>query len=463
MKPPPLLQKRQKTNSSVAVSPKDRIPPHNDDAERAIAGAMLIDNSAVTIAQQYLRPDDFYSPRHRKIYEAVISLFNRGIRPDLLTLNSELERTGKLDEAGGNDYIASLTHAVPSSANAEYYAQIVHNCSLRRELIHISGDTGSRAYDETVEPKLILEETQQSLFYISDPRRIFHFKKVDAVVNEAVNYLDTAFHSKAEYTGIPTGFTSLDRLTSGFQKSELTIIGARPGMGKTAIAVSMAANISVRKNVPTAFFSLEMSDQALMLRLISAESGVDSHKLKTGFFPQSDFHRILAAAELIHSAPLYIVDMPHMTMSNIQAMARMLKVQEKVEIIFIDYIGLISSDSNQLPRWEQISEVSRALKGLARELNIPVIALSQLRREAEGQKPSLADIRDSGSIEQDADMIMFLRRDRELDKTMDEQAKSEGQKVELMLAKNRNGPVGTIDLTFLKHLTKFVPYAEDNK
>ena len=430
-------------------------------------GAMLIDDNAVTIAQQYLRSEDFYSPRHRKIYEAVLSLFNRGIRPDLLTLNDELEQTGRLDEAGGNDYIASLTHAVPSSANAEYYAQIVQNCSLRRELIRISGEAGSKAYDETVEPKLILEETQQSLFYVSDPRRIYRYKKVEGIVKNTVKYIDDVFHSKAEYTGVPSGFTALDRLTSGFQPSELTIIGARPGMGKTAIALSMAANVTIRQHRPAAFFSLEMSERTLGIRLLSSESGIDSHKLSTGFFPKSDFYRLIEAGELVHEAPLFIVEMPYMTMLNIQAMARMLKIQEKVEIIFIDYIGLISSDEDQfqrqLPRWDFISKVSRSLKGLARELNIPIVALSQLRREAENQKPSLADIRDSGSIEQDADMVMFLNRDRELEKTEEEQSKDAGQKVQLMLAKNRNGPVGTVDLTFLRHLTKFVSFTDEKR
>ena len=457
------MQQPHPLNSPQAMTAKlkDRIPPHNDDAERAITGAMLIDESAVTIAHQYLQPEDFYSPRHRKIFEAILSLYNRGTRPDLLTLSDELERTGKLDEAGGNDYIASLTHAVPSSANAEYYAQIVQACSLRRGLIRISGKAGANAYDETIEPRQILEKTQQELFSISDPKRIFRYKKVDSIVTDAVKYLDHVFQTKAEFTGIPSGYPDLDRLTSGFQNSELIIIGARPGMGKTAIALSMAANIAIRQNRPAAFFSLEMSDQALMLRLISSEAGIDSHKLRTGFFPRSDFDKIFSAAELVHDAPLYVVDIPDMTMQNIQAMARMMKIQEKIEIIFIDYIGRISSDNKFQARYEFISEVSGALKGLARELNIPVVALSQLRREAENQKPGLSDIRESGSIEQDADMVMFLNRDRELDKTMEEQSKDAGQKVQLMLAKNRNGPVGTIDLTFLKHLTKFVPYADD--
>ena len=422
---------------------------------------MLIDENAVTIAQQYLKPDDFYSPRHSKIFEAVLTLFNNGTRPDLLTLNSELEKKGRLDEAGGNDYIASLTHAVPSSANTEYYAQIVQNHSLRRSLIQVSGEAGARAYDETVEPKHLLEEAQQKLFYISDPRRIFRYKKVGDTVKDVFNYLDKIYHTRPEYTGIPSGFKALDKMTSGFQPAELIIIGARPGMGKTAIALSMAANMSIRQNIPAAFFSLEMSDQALMLRLISSESGIDSHHLRTGFFQKSDFPSIFSAMELLHDAPLHIVDMPNMTMLNIQAMARMMRIQEKVEIIFIDYIGLIASDNKMLPRWELISEVSRALKGLARELNIPVVALSQLRREAENQKPGLADIRESGSIEQDADMVMFINRDRELEKTVEEQAKDAGQKVQLMVAKNRNGPVGTVDLTFLKHLTKFVPFTDD--
>ena len=445
----------------MAASNRDRIPPHNDDAERAIIGAMLIDDNVITLVQHYLKADDFYSRRHQKIFEAILSLNNKGTRPDLLTLNNELEQAGKLEEAGGIDYIASLTHAVPSSANTKYYTEIVQNCALRRNLINFSGDAGARAYDETVDPKLILEETYQKLFYINDPSRMFQYKRVESVIKNTVKYLDYVYHSKTEFTGIPSGFSSLDRLTSGFQRAELIIIGARPGKGKTAIALNMAANIAIRQHIPVAFFSLEMSDQSLMIRLISAEAGVNSHKLRTGFFAQSDFHKILSAAEIVHDAPLYIVDMPQMTILNIQSMARMLKIREKIEIIFIDYIGMISSDNNQLKRYELISEVSRSLKSLARELKIPIVALSQLRREAETQKPNLADIRESGSIEQDADLVIFLNRERELDKSLDEQADETSQKVQLMLAKNRNGPVGTISLTYFQHLTKFVPFSGD--
>jgi len=445
----------------VPAPGRDRIPPHNDDAERAVIGAMLIDDNAIGIVRQYLSQEDFYSSRNRKIFEAILALFGMGTRPDLLTLTGELEKAGKLDEAGGIDYIASLTHAVPSSANAEYYSRIVQNDSMRRALIRISGDVGAKAFDEAIEPKLILEEAQQKLFLVSDPKRVFRYKKADSVVKNTVNYLDEVYKTKARFTGVPSGFSALDDLTAGFQPAELIIIGARPGMGKTAIALSMAANISIRQSRPAAFFSLEMSDQSLMLRLLSAEAGIDSKKLRTGFFASSDFEKIWSAGELIHRAPLYIVDMPIMKMLDIQEMARMLKIQENVEIIFIDYIGLIASDDNQSPRYKIISDVSRALKGLARELNIPIVVLSQLRREAEKGKPNLADIRESGSIEQDADMVMFLDRDRELGKSFEEQAKESGQKVQLMVAKNRNGQVGTIELTFLKYLTKFVSYTDE--
>jgi replicative DNA helicase len=422
---------------------------------------MLIDDNAIGIVRQYLSKEDFYSSRNRRIFEAIISLFSMGTRPDLLTLSGELEKKGTLDEAGGIDYIASLTHAVPSSANAEYYSQIVRSDSMRRSLISISGDIGARAFDETVEPKLLLEETQQKLFTVSDPRRVSRYKKADSILLDTVTYLDEIFKTKAEFTGIPSGFRDLDRLTSGFQPAELIIIGARPGMGKTAIALSIAANISFRQSRPAAFFSLEMSMRSLMLRLLSAETGIDSYKLRTGFFKSEDFDSIMSAGELMHDAPLYIVDMPYMKMLDIQAMARMLKIQENVEIIFIDYIGLIASDDNQSPRYQIISDISRALKGLARELNIPIVVLSQLRREADKNKPGLADIRESGSIEQDADMVMFLVREREPGKSSEEQAKESVQKIQLMIAKNRNGPVGAIDLTFFKHLTKFASYTDE--
>ena len=437
----------------------NRIPPHNDDAEKAVLGSMLIDKGAVTVVIQILRADDFYSTANRHIFEAITSLDVQGIQADILTLKGELEKKGKLDEAGGIDYIAGLTHLVPSSANADYYAQIVQDCSLRRGLIQAAGIAGSRAYDETTGPRLILEEIQQRLFTLSDTRRLFRYSRAAESIKGTFEHLSSVF-SKGQYTGIPSGFEALDKLTSGFQKKEFTVIGARPGMGKTSIALNMAAHMAIELKIPVAFFSLEMSDRALLLRLISSEARIDSHKFRTGFLKKQDFASMFQAADRINPAPLYFIDMPNITILDIQAMARMLRTQEKVEVIFIDYIGLISSDNPRQPRFEFISDVSRSLKGLARELDIPVIALSQLSRDMEKQQrtPNLADIRESGSIEQDADMVMFIDRDRELDKTEDEKDKIIGQKVKLNVAKNRNGPTGIVDLTYLKPFTMFVPY-----
>jgi replicative DNA helicase len=442
----------------------DRIPPHNDDAEKAVLGAMLIDDSAVAVVMQRLRADDFYSTANRRIFEAILNLDSSGHKADLLTIKDELEKTGRLDESGGIDYIASLTNVVPSSANTDYYAQIVQDCSLRRGLIQAAGIAGNRAYDETSAPRLVLEEFQQRLFSLSDTRRLFRYNRARETIKSTFEYLSDVL-KKGEYSGIRSGFDALDKYTSGFQKNEFTVIGARPGMGKTTIALNMAANIALEQKIPTAFFSLEMSDRALLLRLLSSEAKIDSNKFRSGFLTDKDFANMFVAADKIDPAPLFFVDMPHMTILDIQAMARMLRTKEKVEIIFIDYIGLISSDNPRQARYEFISEVSRSLKGLARELDIPVVALSQLGRELEKEKrmPNLADIRESGSIEQDADMVIFIDRDRELDKSPEEQAKSIGQKVKLIVAKNRNGPTGIVDLTYLKAYTRFVPYTDEKE
>jgi replicative DNA helicase len=441
----------------------DRIPPHNDDAEKAVLGAMLIDYGAVTVVMQRLRADDFYSLANRRIFEAILNLDSSGHKPDLLTIKDELEKSGRLDESGGIDYIASLTNVVPSSANTDYYAQIVQDCSLRRGLIQAAGIAGNRAYDDTSVPRLVLEEFQQRLFTLSDTRRLFKYQKAKETIKTTFEYLTDVF-KKGEFSGIRSGFDTLDNLTSGFQKNEFTVIGARPGMGKTAIALNIAANIALKHKIPTAFFSLEMSDRALLLRLISSEAKIDSKKFRDGRLTNKDFASMFVMADKIDPAPLFFVDMPHMTILDIQSMARMLRTQEKIEIIFIDYIGLISSDNPQQPRYNFFSEVSRSLKGLARELDIPVVALSQVGRdlEKENRMPTLADIRESGSIEQDADMVILIDKDRKQEKTQEDQAKSNEEKRRLIVAKNRNGPTGIVDLTYLKAYTKFEPYHGDN-
>ncbi|MHB9291614.1 putative replicative DNA helicase [Hollandina sp. SP2] len=440
----------------MASGLKDKIPPHDAMAEQATLGALLLDKDAIATAIQYLRPDDFYSHANNRVYEAILNLFNKGLTADILTVSEELRQNGKLEEVGGPAYVASLTNVVPSSANIEYYAQTVQSYALRRALIRVSNEVIAKTFDESQESRSILEETQQQIFELNDKRHTFSFRDTREILKQTIEVIDRLYKLKKNITGIPSGFDELDKLTAGFQASELIIIGARPSMGKTALALTMASHIAIRNKIPTAFFTLEMSDLALMLRLISSEAMIHANAIRTGFLTAADFTNLLEAASNIYDAPLYIVDMPNMKLLDLRAQARRLRAQQQVEIIFIDYLTLISSENARIQRHEQIAEISRSLKSLARELKIPIIALSQLTREAEKDKPNLSSIRESGSIEQDADVVMFLHRERDSDQKADEQHMEEGKKTNLILAKQRNGPVGTIELLFMAKYTKFV-------
>ncbi|MDR2079809.1 MAG: replicative DNA helicase [Treponema sp.] len=435
---------------------KDRIPPQNEDAEKATLGALLLDDDAVVVAIQYLRADDFYSNANGRIFKAILNLFNSGRKADIITVVEELRQSGELDAAGGPAYVASLTNVVPTSANVDYYAGIVRDCSLRRSLIRVSGEISLKAYDESRDSRVVLEETQQRIFDLTEDRQTLSFKSTKDIIPQAIEVIENLYHSKKEYTGIPSGFDELDTLTSGFQPAELIIIGARPSIGKTALALNMAAHITMVRKIPAAFFTLEMSNIALVLRLISSEANIKSNALRTGHLNSGEFQKLMEAAVKIYDAPLYIVDMPNMKLLDLRAQARRLKVQQKVEIIFIDYLTLITSENYQLARHEQVAEISRSLKSLARELNIPVVALSQVRREVEGKKdnsgPGLADLRESGSIEQDADLVMFLHREQG---KKNDAAETDAIPTELNIAKQRNGPTGKVDIVFLKSYTKF--------
>jgi replicative DNA helicase len=450
----------------MAAELKDKIPPHDNMAEQATLGALLLDKDAIITAIQYLRPEDFYSTANSRVYEAILGLFNKNLEADILTVTGELRQIGKLEEAGGPAYVASLTNVVPSSANIEYYAQTVQGYSLKRALLRVSNEIIAKSFDESMEPRIILEETQQKIFELSDNRQTFSFRSAHEIVKETIDVIERFYNLKKNITGIPSGFDDLDKLTAGFQASELIIIGARPSMGKTALALTMATHIAIEKKIPTAFFTLEMSDLALMLRIISSEARIDANAIRTGYLKSADFQNLLEAAGKIYDAPLYIVDMPNMKLLDLRAQARRLRSQQKVEIIFIDYLTLITSENFRLQRHEQIAEVSRSLKSLARELKIPIVALSQLTREAEKDKPNLSSIRESGAIEQDADVVMFLHgkreSDRESDKDTSEKDIGKGIERDLILAKQRNGPVGTINLLFLSRYAKFVSPATDN-
>ncbi|MDR2803590.1 MAG: replicative DNA helicase [Treponema sp.] len=455
----------KKTSSAQpgsAVLLKDKIPPHNDDAERAALGAMLLDAEAVPAAQQYLRPEDFYSSANGLIYKAIRALYDDGgKKADIITVRDALQQSGDIGAAGGDAYIAALTDVVPTSANIEYYAQIVQDCSLRRALIQAASKISAYSYDISENASLLLEKAQQLVFDLADRKRTLNFRSVHETVPEAIDRIEKLYHSKDAFTGVPSGFEELDRMTSGFQNAEMIVIGARPSIGKTAFALNMAANIAVKDRRPVAFFTLEMTDVALATRLISSEAHVDSNSLKTGFVKSSDFDNILEAAGRIYDAPLYTVDMPNMKLLDLRTQARRLRAVKQVEIIFIDYLGLISIEDTRMPRFEQVSEISRSLKGLARELNIPIVALSQIGRPAEGARPNLASLRDSGAVEQDADVVMFLHRERKQDTGPDDPA-PETIETELIIAKQRNGPVGTVTLNFRPKYTEFASPARHN-
>ncbi|MDR2160449.1 MAG: replicative DNA helicase [Treponema sp.] len=446
----------------AAPDRKSRMPPHNDEAERALLGGLLADPDAVGEVLQYLRPRDFYSGANGRVYEAILSLDGRGLKPDLMTAIQELKQSGKLDETGGAAYVASLTTVIPSSANIEYYAKTIQGYSLRRSLLRVAGEINAKAFDESIESRVVLEEIEQRIFELGENRQGSSAKSIGEILKRAIEVIDRVYKSKKEYTGIPSGFDALDKMTTGFQNSEFIVIGARPSIGKTALALSMAASISIRSHIPVGFFTLEMSDLALTHRLISSEAMIESNALRTGFIKTSDFQRILDASGNIYVAPLYIVDMPNMKLLDLRSQARKLRAQQQVQIIFIDYLGLIDFENNFIPRYEQISAISRSLKSLARELDIPIVVLCQLTREAEKTQPNLANLRDSGSIEQDADLVMFLHRERVQQKDDEKnQGKEDGLPTDLIIAKQRNGPVGTVKLALLSKFAKFVPLVKN--
>lgn len=436
-----------------------RLPPHNLEAETATLGAILLDSAVLPRVMGFLRPDDFYRKANGLVFEAILSLSDRGEPIDLITLTDELQHTGILERVGGAAYISSLTTVVPTSANVEYYARIVRETSIRRHLVRLAAEITEQCYDETLPTRTVLEESERRIFELAENQQTQSFQSAGEVVKRTIDAIEKAYHNQEDYTGVPVGFPSLDNMTSGFQASEFIILGARPSVGKTALALTMAANIAVRKKIPVGFFTLEMSDMALMQRLVASEAKIGSQVIRTGMLKPSDFASLTNAAGRIYEAPLWIADTPGMRLLDLRAQARRMVSQHGVKIVFVDYLTLITNEKADLPRHEQIAEISRSLKALARELNVPIVALSQVTRDTEGKRPMLSNLRESGSIEQDADVVLFLHRERKL-----EQESTENIPVvetELIIAKQRNGPVGTVRLAFVPRFTKFESLADD--
>jgi replicative DNA helicase len=447
---------------------RDKTPPHDEELEKATLGSLLEDAEAVSAAiGQHIRAEDFYSRANQRIYEAVLSLDAKGLRPDIQTVVQELKHLGILDEAGGASYVSSLTTVIPSGANIDYYVQTVKNYSLKRSLLKVASKIGVRAYDESKEARETLEEVQQYIFELSDDRQVFSARKIGEVLKDTIDIIDKARESKNPITGVSSGIEKLDQLTAGFQKDEFIIIGARPSVGKTALALNMAAHIAFHKKIPAAFFSLEMSSIALVQRLISSEAMVQAQNLRSGFLSTGDYKKIIDIMGLIYEAPFHIVDMPNMKLLDLRSQARKLRSQQEVEIIFVDYLGLIGHDNSYKPRFEQITEISSSLKSLARELHIPVVVLCQLNRDAQHEVPTLANLRDSGSIEQDADLILFLNKElpkkKKNDKEDEKQSPVDIIPTDLIVAKQRNGPIGVVKLELVTKYAKFAPLSKESQ
>ncbi|UTY30981.1 replicative DNA helicase [Treponema putidum] len=438
---------------------KNKIPPNNIEAEKAVLGAILIDPDVFTFVRPILDASAFYSPQHQKIYKAISELDTQSQKADILILTDYLRSVNELDSVGGASYIASLTDEVPSSANFEFYAKMVLEAAIRRNLLKVSNKISADVFDDSISSRTVLEEAQKSIFDLTEAGNSATFKSLAEVIMPTLEVLEKMHERKGEYTGVPSGFANLDNMTYGFQNSEFIIIGARPSVGKTALAMTMAAHIAIDEKIPTAFFSLEMSDMQLVQRLIASRSKINSNRIRSANLTARDFTKVSETCGALYEAPFYLVDMPNMKLLDLRAIARQLcSPPYNVRIIFIDYITLITGENASIQqRHEQIAEISRSLKSLARELNIPVVALSQLTRDAEGKKPGLADIRESGSLEQDADVVMFLHRERV--ETSEDEAKP--IPTELILAKQRNGPIGTVSLLFLPQYTTFVTEAKE--
>ena len=440
---------------------KDKSAPHNIEAEKATIGALLLNFNTEVLDNvlEYIIPSDFYQNAHKIVFQAILDLSNNGSAVDLVTLVDHLTTTGELEKAGGPGYIATLTSSVPTAANVNYYAKIVAECAVRRNLIGVAHNIISNAHDETEDSKNIVEQAEKAIFEINDKQQTNKFKAAQEVVQATVEAIEKRYQTKDAYTGVPSGFNKLDDMTSGFQKQEMIIIGARPSIGKTAYALTIAANTSIKQKIPTGFFTLEMSAESLMQRIIAAEARIEAGRIRSGFLKNSDFHLLTDAAGRIYDSPLYIDDTPNITLLELRAQARRMKAKHDIKIIFIDYIGLITSDNKAIPRHEQMAEVSRSLKALARELDLPVIVLSQVGRQTQGKAPGLADLRETGAIEQDADMVMFLHRDSGENS---EDGPQDSIETQLIIAKQRNGPVGTINMMFIPHYTRFEPMAYEN-
>jgi len=437
----------------------ERVPPQNIDAEQSVLGAILIDKEAIYRVMKTLRPEDFYRESHRLIYEAMLYLNENGTPVDLITVSELLKQQGTLEKAGGVAYLASLAEMVPTSANVEFYTRIVEEKALLRTLIDLSTRIAAMGYDEGEEPEKLIAEAERMLMELGSRRVASAFFSIKDILLNTFSHLEYLYNNRGSITGVPTSFSDLDRLCSGLQPSDFIILAGRPSMGKTSLGLCIAYNAALKHNIPVAIFSLEMSKEQLVQRILCAEARVDQHRIRSGDLDEDDWRKLHETARVLAKAPIYIDDTPALSVRQVRAKARQLKAEKGLGLILIDYLQMMTGSRRSENRQQEISEISRSLKGLAKELNIPVLALAQLSRSVEqrpNKRPVMSDLRESGSLEQDADLIMFIYRDEYYNPDSEKKGIAE-----IIISKHRNGPVGTVELVFLKELTKFVPYLKD--
>ena len=460
-KPMDLISKR-KEGLDLSSFAFGKIPPQAKDLEEAVLGAMMLEQDAVSTVIDILKPDSFYFPGHKIIYEAIYNLFNKSQPVDILTVTEELRQLGRLEEAGGAFYVTELTNRIASAANVEHHARIVSQKHIQRELIHISSEIIKEAYEDTTDVFKLLDSSEKKLFSVTDQNLRRNYDEMSNLLTKAIKQIESIREHEDSLTGVPTGFSELDRVTAGWQKSDLVVIAARPGMGKTAFVLSIARNAAIDYDKPVAIFSLEMSSLQLVNRLISAETELPSEKLKRGNLEAFEWQQLTSKSDKLSEAKIFIDDTPAINVFELRAKCRRLKSQYGVQLFIVDYLQLMSgsADGKSGNREQEISNISRSMKSIAKELDTPFIALSQLSRAVETRggtkRPQLSDLRESGAIEQDADMVLFLYRPEYYGFTEDENNNSVRGLAEVIIAKHRNGALKTVYARFIDKYAKFI-------
>jgi replicative DNA helicase len=445
---------RDRLSSEAPLQAAGRIPPQALEAELSVLGAMLLEKEAIGRATEVLEPSSFYRDTHRKIFEAMTALYERNETADLITVREELRKRGHLEAVGGATFLSQLLDQVPTAANIEYHSKLVLEKATLRKLIEVATEIVQKGYEASEDSGQIIDRAEELIFSINDPRLKRGFIPLKNLLSEAVEMIQEISDNKRPVTGVPSGFHDLDKMTAGFQKSDLIVIAGRPSMGKTSLALNVAEYVAVDQNHPVGIFSLEMSREQLVMRLLSGRAGIPSHRLRTGYLRQEEWKALTEAAGALSRAPIFIDDTPAISVMEMRAKARRLKNEFGCELIVMDYLQLARGYHNPESRQQEISQISRSLKALAKELSVPIIALSQLSRaveQREDKRPMLADLRESGAIEQDADLVIFIFRE-EFYRPNKEDARG---MAEIIVGKHRNGPTGRVQLAFLGELARF--------